>query len=200
MIFLGECDKYDLVVCCAALIKAISNSPVFIVSDNLRSYKYFGEEVCGIPISKGSVVEPGSVVLYDCYNVLVPDVTDTNDIVLVTTLERPVLEFALDSANLWNINTMVVYNQDCIVSEKVIDVKFERVEHKHYIEENVTRRLDMLYEELINITKIEKSFRSVVTALVASHLKLDSKQVSSYWEILEKTLYGESTKKRGLFG
>jgi len=200
MLFVGNCEKYDVVVSVASLVKTITKGDVAIVTDSDHSYKYFDGEVSGVQILKTVPTNFNGVIIYDCYQVIVPDSLEGMKVVLFTTLDRPTYEYSVSLSQRIKTDVLISLYEDCIIDEKSIDLNFGIIEQKFEIENQPGRRIDMLHEERINYKKLDKAFRGVVDELVAMILDKDVKEVKKYWEALDKSGYGGLLRKKGILG
>lgn len=183
--FVGDCEKHDLVLATAYLVRTHLDEKVTIVSDNMRSYKYFNGEVSGIRISDHYDEEDG-VIIYDCHEVIIPDDLENEKVVLVMTHEKPSLEMAKELELLLSPKSLVVIeNEGTGISRKYISTYFECEDVYEYLD-SPERRIGWVHDNKISFKKLDSDFRKSVSDLVRKLLGVQKKEEKAVSSFLKK--------------
>jgi ABC-type Na+ efflux pump permease subunit len=185
IVFLGDCDKSDFVISVAVLMQASLKQQVTIITDKPRTYRYFDGEVSGIKIAPSSEDKEG-IILYDCYQAIVPEELAEEKIVLVTTLDRANIEETREYSQALKPDALVVIQSDCSISSKYIETHFQEIQKIYYYQDDPRRRIDLSYQQALNVKKLNSEFVNTVNSFASEVSGVPSKDLKQLWAYLKK--------------
>lgn len=188
VILAGDCEKHDLALTLASLIRAYTEKTVTIITDEDENYRFFNGEVSGVSIDVEIPKSTDGFQIYD-WHYGIPDVAEDSKILLVTSYEKRSIE---------SINNIIKQLKDREAVGLVVIESEGRISLK-YIEKSMSavpslttsyfdspsRRIDWVHDGRVNL-KVDKDFASAVQDLLTQILEVPEKDLKKLWAYARK--------------
>lgn len=184
---IGDCDKVDLALMTGLLLKTHrDNEPVTIVSDRIRHYRYFQNEVNGMGVQANSdaVIAAGGIAIYDWHSSELPN-EQWDKKYVVTTYEKASLEFAAELIDGHETDGLIVLESECSITPKYIAKLFPNANIYSYYDDS-RRRVDWVFDGRISTRRLESDFIHTVSSLARDIGAIPEPEVKKLWNYLKK--------------
>ena len=185
-VFFGDYDKYDWVLAVASALSVVKQKEVTIVTDDLKSYKYFEGEISGIKIVKSNGNIKGLSV-YDCRDVIIPDL-DNKKVILCTDMTRNSIDSVCGVYSKVNPTALVIANQDSPISIKYIETQIRPSVPVYTYEHNERRKIELAFDGRVRFKTYDDKFLKTLGKFLVDHAEVPSNQLGSLWRYLRGKL------------
>jgi len=180
----GSCDKHDLVLMLAVLLRAYRGIPAAVAADDGRAYGYLDGEASGVSIHLSPEYEPEGLVVWD-YSSYPPSGT-FDKLILVTSCERASVEFAEQAAKELEFDALVVVEAPCSITPKYIYRRVPTIAQRYEYEDNPGRRIDWIYNGQVSLKRQQPDFVETVNGLLIDLFHVPKKDLKKLWQYAAK--------------
>ncbi|CAH1207744.1 hypothetical protein PAECIP111893_02769 [Paenibacillus plantiphilus] len=186
MVFVGDCEKVDLMLATALLLQAHQGeSSAAVISDVQRHYRYFQEEVSGIAIrADQDAVGSEQYVLYDWHSLALPEIK-MDKLFAVTTYDRSSLDMAGEIIRKHQVDGLIVLESDCAISPKYIRSLLP-VKRWYSYYDYPWRRINWVFDGRVGLRRIEKDFAQTIGDLVQDVADISENELKKLWMYAKK--------------
>ncbi|WP_159887535.1 hypothetical protein [Paenibacillus puerhi] len=188
LVFIGDCEKHDLTLTVALLMKEFRNDEqLIVVTDTTRSYRYFQGEASGIRIVTDSseVQDKDCVAIYDWHQPTLPDCKGPAKIILVTACDRSSLEYSQALLRESQVDGHMFVQTECAITPKYVSTLLP-VQRSYTYWDSPSRRINWVYDGRVDLRKVEPDFVQAVGELIEDLYEVTKPQQKKLWTYVKK--------------